>query len=144
MKALDGQVHRDGVAAIEHSKRIAGHFADPMLQAIALLHDVVEDSKVTVQDIREEFGHEIADGVDAMTRGELEPWNAYIKRVLLNPHAILVKIVDIEDNIARCTPTDKMYPKLKMYRSTLIRLRASMPKDSPLSMQLAALPQDPL
>lgn len=120
-RAHAGQVHRDGRDAIEHPRRVAENFrGDPEMYAIAILHDVLEDCpEVTFREVVEAFGNRIAVGVIAMTRGEKESWNDYIFRVKQDPIAVRIKIADIQDNIARCVPTDKMHAKLPMYKKTL-------------------------
>jgi (p)ppGpp synthase/HD superfamily hydrolase len=46
---------------------------------IALLHDTVEDTAVTLEQVREQFGDDVADGVDALTKDETEESASYSK-----------------------------------------------------------------
>jgi len=63
-----------GLPYIEHPRMVAATLAergyDETTLAAALLHDVVEDSDTTVEDLRAEFGEEIADLVDALSDDE--------------------------------------------------------------------------
>lgn len=97
-----GMTHRDGQPAWNHSHRVACNFRnDPVLMAIAYLHDVLEDTSVTEEQLRQLFTSRIVDAVVALTRLKGESWNAYMRKVEANPDAIRVKIADIEDNLAR-------------------------------------------
>jgi (p)ppGpp synthase/HD superfamily hydrolase len=79
--------------------------ANDELFAIALLHDVVEDSTITVEDIASEFGDTIAAAVDALTRRENESYlQSYLPRLATNAAARLVKIADLQDNLDPMRP----------------------------------------
>ena len=78
-EAHDGQVRRSGEPFIEHPLQTALYLADLRLDAdalaAALLHDVVEDCDVCLEEIESEFGREIAgmvDGVTKLTKAEVE------------------------------------------------------------------------
>lgn len=77
-----------------HSEEVAGYFHG-ILAAIAYLHDVVEDSDVTLDVITDIFGPTIGKSVDALTRREGERYFDYIRRLMLDPHARAVKVIDI-------------------------------------------------
>ena len=68
----DGQSRRSGEPYIEHPVSAAKYLADLSLDAptiaAALLHDVVEDCDVTVDDLRREFGDDVARLVDGVTK----------------------------------------------------------------------------
>ena len=67
---------------------------------IAVLHDVVEDSDITLDDLRMEgFSDAIVAGVDCLTRRSREDYADYIERVKQNPLAVQVKLGDLEDNM---------------------------------------------
>ena len=65
---------------------------------VALLHDVVEDAGVTFESIRSEFGSEVSDAVEAVTKRKGEPLELYYERVRGNRLALIVKAADIRDN----------------------------------------------
>lgn len=68
---------------------------------VALLHDVVEDTDITLDDLRAKgFDEEIVDAVDAITRRKEEiKYFDFIERVKKNDIARIVKIHDLEDNM---------------------------------------------
>ncbi|MFZ4404570.1 MAG: RelA/SpoT family protein [Pseudobdellovibrionaceae bacterium] len=71
-KAHEGQIRRSGEPYISHPLNVAGILADLNLDldtiATGLLHDTVEDTTVTLEDIRREFGDVIAHLVDGVTK----------------------------------------------------------------------------
>ena len=100
------QAHKDqkrwgGQPYIEHPQRVASHFSDqPTVQCVAWLHDVVEDSTITLQELREKgFPEIVVMAIDAITKRDGEEYAHYIARVMLNSVARKVKIKDLEDNI---------------------------------------------
>jgi (p)ppGpp synthase/HD superfamily hydrolase len=67
---------------------------------VAILHDVVEDSDITLQDLRREgFSEEIVTAVDCLTKREGEPYAQLIARAKVNPTAKAVKLADLRDNM---------------------------------------------
>ena len=90
-----------GVAPyIVHLMLVARHFTDPHRQTIAILHDIVEDTETTLDEIEERFGQEVAQAVDALTRRNGELYlDDYIRRVKKNPTAKEVKIADLKENL---------------------------------------------
>jgi (p)ppGpp synthase/HD superfamily hydrolase len=68
-------------------------------KVVALLHDIVEDTPITLDDLRKTFSEEIVQAVDAMTKQEnTEPFIGYLKRAKANPIARKVKIADMIHN----------------------------------------------
>lgn len=69
------------------------------LVVVALLHDIVEDTEHTVEEIREVFGGDIADAVEAITKLDTENYGDYLDKVLGNSLATFVKIQDVRFNL---------------------------------------------
>lgn len=71
-KAHEGQIRRSGEPYISHPLSVAGILADLRLDldsiATGLLHDTVEDTDVTIEDVRKEFGETVALLVDGVTK----------------------------------------------------------------------------
>lgn len=66
---------------------------------VGYLHDVVEDTEVTIDEICGVFALEVAEAVDAITKREGESRNEYLKRCLKNPVARFVKLHDAWCNL---------------------------------------------
>lgn len=98
--AHEGQFDKGGNPYILHPLRVMARMQTNVLRIIAVLHDVVEDTEVTLDDLRVEGFSEIEiAGVDAMTRRPGETYREFITRVKLNQEARQVKIADIEENM---------------------------------------------
>lgn len=100
LKAYKGQKDKAGEAYILHPLRVMAKMVNSDEKAVALLHDVIEDSDYTADDLRKEgIPANVIDAVLALTKEEGESYEFFIERVLKNKLASKVKIADIEDNI---------------------------------------------
>ena len=99
----DGQVDKAGEPYILHPLsvmfRVRKAGADILTQIAAVLHDVLEDTETTAEEIEEQFGPEVAAAVIALTREPGESYQAYIQRTAMNSIARRVKVADLEDNL---------------------------------------------
>lgn len=97
-----GQVDKAGANYILHPisvMAICGSY-DVEINCIALLHDVLEDSGYTVDDLyRAGMTTRIVDGVGALTKLKGERLEDYYNRVAANPDAIKVKLADLTHNM---------------------------------------------
>lgn len=99
-QAHAGQVDKAGQPYILHPIRLALNFKHETLQIIALLHDVVEDSDVSLQHLSEiGFDEEIIKAIDALTKRDDEKYEDFIDRVSKNSLATQVKLSDLKDNM---------------------------------------------
>ena len=100
-RAHHGQFDQAGRPYIAHPERVVGHLVNPTADevVVAWLHDVVEDSEVTLQEVEEEFGPTVAATADAITRrpDEADSDHCYA-RVKANAVALKVKAADLADN----------------------------------------------
>jgi len=129
-RAHTGQVDKVGQPYIQHPQRVAAQFADEALRVIAILHDVVEDTSVTLEEIAAAFGPEIAADVDALTRRAGEAYMDFVRRAAQRPRARQVKLADLGDNLdlsrlPRITDQDK--ERLARYRQALAFLEGVTP-----------------
>ena len=98
-EAHSDQVDKTGHPYIEHPQRVAARVeGDELLEAIAWLHDVVEDTSVSLADLQALFPLEVTEAVDAITKRPGESRLEYYARVRSNPRARKVKDADIADN----------------------------------------------
>jgi (p)ppGpp synthase/HD superfamily hydrolase len=89
---------------VRHSLSVYGSVkrTTEIIELVALLHDLVEDTDVSVETIAGHFGWQVADAVDAISRREGELYlQEYIPRVKKNPHAHIVKVHDLNENLSR-------------------------------------------
>jgi len=96
-----GQKDKANQPFILHIMRVGlGCGPDPITQATGFLHDIVEDSNVTLADLTAVgFPTEVVAAVDAMTRRPGETYWTYLDRLIQNPVALKVKKVDLLDNL---------------------------------------------
>lgn len=100
VKAHAGQKDKAGAPYILHPLRIMMKMDSQAGMIAAMLHDVVEDSSVTLADLRAEgFSEEVIAAVDHLTRREGEAYEIFINRLRHNPLAVKVKLADLEDNM---------------------------------------------
>jgi len=94
------QYDLSGEPYILHCIRVMLKVHTPLQKTIAILHDIVEDTKISLEYLRESgFSNPVVEGVDALTHRFGESYDDYIDRVKLNPDATKVKLSDLEDNI---------------------------------------------
>lgn len=99
----DTQVDKIGLPYIFHPIIVASLLESPTEeeQIVAILHDVLEDTCCTENDLRTLFSKTVVDAVVAMTRQKDETYFTYIDRCLQNPIARKVKEADVKHNIQR-------------------------------------------
>lgn len=125
-KAHDSQRDKAGESYILHPIRLMLQFQDEALRQVALLHDVVEDSDITLDDLRKEgFSDEVIQGVESMTKRDGEAYEDYVERLLPNDLARAVKRADLNDNLGRAKQNHLVsQDKMKQYDWALKRLDA--------------------
>lgn len=94
-----GQVDRAGMPYYLHPAAVAEAVSGNDLKIIAYLHDVLEDTTVTEDSLRNLFGDELINIVILMTRSSEEPYMDYIRRIKSDPSATAVKIADLRHNM---------------------------------------------
>lgn len=110
-----GQTDKAGRPYLDHPRRVAARVqattSNPDAVAAAWLHDVVEDTPVTLSQLRElGFSDTVIEAVDGLSRRPGEG-DAYYRRVAANDVARVVKLADLWDNthpdrVSLLTPTD--------------------------------------
>lgn len=93
------QVDHGGTPYVYHPYHLAEQMTDETTTCIALLHDVVEDTDITLAQLREMgFPEDVVEAVGVLTKEHGVPYQEYIKRVKSNPLARIVKLADLEHN----------------------------------------------
>ena len=97
-----GQQGKGGEPLVLHPLRMMLRCADDALRQVAVLHDVVERSEWTLDDLRAEgFARNVVEAVEALTKRAGEPYLDYVRRAARQPLAARVKLLDLEDHVAR-------------------------------------------
>jgi len=128
VQAHAGQQDKSGAAYIFHPIRVMSRCSTPNAKIVALLHDVVEDTPVTFDQLETEgFSREVLATLRLVTHLPDVPYDEYIDRIMTDPTAIEVKIADLEDNsdIRRLQEIDdRSVDRLRKYLSAYRRLTA--------------------
>lgn len=118
-----GQLDKGGQPYILHPLRLMLQFSNPTLQIIAVLHDILEDTATTAEDLEAlGFSAEIIKSIQALTKQTGESRLEAAKRTVLNPLATQVKYVDVLDNmnLSRINnPTARDFARLEEYKEVL-------------------------
>ena len=96
--AHHGQLDKGGVPYILHPVHLAEEMTDEISTCVALLHDVVEDTPVTLEDLADQFPPAVIEALEVITHKDGEPYGDYVRRVKENPIAKAVKLADLRHN----------------------------------------------
>lgn len=120
------QFDKGGNRYYKHPLAVSKNVKGLKRKIVALLHDTVEDTSLTLSDLRRwGFTSEIIIAVDYLTRRKNETYMEFVKRAKKNKIARDVKIADINSNldISRISnPTEKDYSRSKRYKKALAEL----------------------
>ena len=92
------QVDKTNVPYIFHPMMVANMQKDEITTTIALLHDVVEDTAMTLEDLAKEFPDEVIEALTLLTHDRNEDYFDYVERIKSNPYAKAVKLADLTHN----------------------------------------------
>ena len=98
-KAHHGQTDKAGVPYIFHPCHVAEQMVDEATTCAALLHDVIEDTEITLDFLRDQgFEDKVITAVELLTHNLNIPYLEYIENIKSNAIAKAVKIADIQHN----------------------------------------------
>ena len=117
--AHHGQVDKSGIPYIFHPIHLAEAMDDEISCCAALLHDVVEDTAVTMDELAKEFPAEVIEVLKLLTHDEDTDYFDYVRAIKTNPIALKVKLADLAHNSdqTRFTGTGATEEKLEYYRA---------------------------
>ena len=119
-KAHAGQMDRAGLQYILHPLHIAEQMKDEDTCVVALLHDVIEDTDMTLDDLRQYgFTEAQLEGVRLMTHEDGVDYFDYVRAIKKNEVAKAVKLEDLKhnsDTTRLAEVTDKDMERLKKYK----------------------------
>ena len=144
--ALACQWHRgqrypsvEGEPFILHPLRVMLRVESDVERIVALLHDVIEDSACTLEDLRRlGYPERVLTALDRLTRRDGEAYESYIERVQDDPLARRVKLADLTDNlannrrVAEVSSDLELQERMMRYERAIARLRAAANAEPPV------------
>ena len=126
-QAHAGQTDKGGLPYVFHPFHVAEQMDDEISTTVALLHDIVEDTPMTLDELRAEgYPPEVVEAINALSRRESERYMDYVDRLKKNPLAKKVKLADLAHNSDHTripNPTEKVRNMWKRYERAKERLQ---------------------
>lgn len=105
------QKDKSGMPYVFHPFHLAEQMKDENTTVVALLHDVIEDTEHTLDDLREMgFCSDVVEAISLMTHDAGTPYMEYVKQIKANPIAKAVKLADLHHN-SDMTRLDTVTPR---------------------------------
>ena len=106
--AHHGQMDYNGIPYIFHPIHLAESMDDEISCCAALLHDVAEDTAVTMEELAGEFPAEVIEVLKLLTHDDNVDYFDYVRAIKTNPIAVKVKLADLAHNSdqSRCVGSD--------------------------------------
>lgn len=116
--AHQGQVDYNQVPYIFHPYHLAEQMDDEICCTVALLHDVVEDTPITFEELEKDFPREVIEAVRLLTHDDEEDYFDYVRRIKEHPVARRVKLEDLKHNSnqSRCVGSDLTEERLQHWK----------------------------
>ena len=122
-EAHRGQFDKAGIDYIEHPIFVASQVDSEEEKAVALLHDVIEDSSVTAEELLNAgLPETVVTAVQILSKKKGQDYPTYLKTVKSNPLARVVKLADLKYNsdLSRLSSvTDKDLERLEKYKKAI-------------------------
>ncbi|QAX84601.1 GTP pyrophosphokinase [Pseudomonas sp. DTU12.3] len=127
-KAHAGQVDKGDAPYILHPLKVMLRMTTLEERIVAVLHDVVEDCAISLDDLRKEgFSEEVLSAIESVTKVPGESYEDFVDRAAQNPLGRVVKLADLEENsdLSRiASPSWEDLERIEKYRRAISRLRA--------------------
>ena len=128
-EAHKNQVDKSGMPYVFHPFHVAEQMTDEATTIVALLHDVVEDTDYTLEDLAAEgFGKDLLEAVALMTHEDDVPYLDYVAKLKDNPIARAVKLADLAHNsdLSRIGEVDEeTRERLEKYQKAIALLKGN-------------------
>ena len=126
------QVDKTGLPYVFHPFHLAEQMKDEATTVCALLHDVVEDTDYTLEDLRAMgFPADVVDALALLTHDPAVPYMDYVKEIAKNPIARKVKMADLRHNsdLSRMDEVDEWaLRRTEKYKKALAYLKRHVPR----------------
>lgn len=123
-----GQVDKGGAPYILHPLKVMLRMTTLEERIVAVLHDVVEDCDISLDDLRKEgFSEEVLSAIESVTKLPGESYEEFVERAAQNPIGRVVKLADLEENsdLSRiASPSWEDLERIEKYRRAIGRLRS--------------------
>ena len=121
------QEDKSGLPYVFHPFHLAEQMQDETTTIVALLHDVVEDTDYTLEELKKEgFGDVVIDALALLTHDDDTPYMDYVARIKENPVAKAVKLADLAHNsdLSRMDTIDeKVMERYRNYQEAIALLK---------------------
>lgn len=114
-QAHHGQTDKCGSPYVFHPFHLAEQMQDEYTVCVALLHDVVEDTDMTIEQLAEEFPEPVITAITLLTHQDGVDYFEYVRALKNNPIATAVKLADLNHNSdhERCALVDEPQERTK-------------------------------
>lgn len=123
------QTDKSGMPYVFHPFHLAEQMPDEDTTIVALLHDVIEDTPYTLDDLRAMgFNEQVLDALALMTHDKRIPYMDYVAKIKGNKIARTVKLADLKHNsdLSRLDTVDeKALKRIEKYRQAITLLSES-------------------
>ena len=132
-EAHKDQVDKSGIPYVFHPIHLAESMNDECSTIAALLHDVVEDTDISIDQLREDgYPEEVLEAIQLLTHKKGEPYMPYVRNLMHNPIARAVKMADLRHNgdLTRLDVVDeKALKRVDKYKEAISILTEAEEKD---------------
>ena len=126
-EAHKNQTDKSGMPYVYHPFYLAEQMDDELSTCVALLHDVVEDTDITLDELRSRgFPDEVTEALSLMTHSDDVPYLDYVRAMKDNPIARKVKLADLAHNsdLTRLDEIDeKVIERVNNYKQAILILQ---------------------
>ena len=128
--AHHGQTDYNGIPYIFHPIHLAEQMEDEISCCAALLHDVVEDTGVTMEQLAVEFPAEVIEVLTLLTHQKDVDYFDYVRAIKENPIAKKIKLADLDHNSdqSRCIGSGLSQERLAYWQQKYQKARAILVK----------------
>ena len=125
-KYHEGQVDKAGKPYISHPMRVMEKMMLEDEKIVAVLHDIVEDTTITLQDLKDRgYSDYIVNSIDCLSKRDGESYDKFVERTMTDTMASYVKLADLEDNmdLSRLSDvTEKDLERVEKYKKAKEKL----------------------
>ena len=124
-RAHHGQFDYNGIPYIYHPIHLAEQMDDEFSCCVALLHDTVEDTAITLEDLKKDFPSDVTDAVALLTHNDEVDYFDYVRTIKNNLIAKKVKLADLAHNSdqSRCVGSDLTSEQLAHWKKKYQKAR---------------------